>query len=87
MEQKVTFTQWWVSWFLSAIVLLSAGFGIVAAAHASSVVSSTWSTRTVTEVALYSGFTDATHFGRVFKVRYGLTPRDYRRNSRMSERG
>lgn len=34
--QKVTFTQWWVAWFLSAIVLLCAGFGIVTAAHASS---------------------------------------------------
>ena len=41
----------------------------------------TWNMRTVTEIALYSGFSDATHFGRAFKARYGLTPRDYRRNS------
>jgi hypothetical protein len=26
--QKVTFTQWWVVWFLSELFLLSIGFGI-----------------------------------------------------------
>jgi hypothetical protein len=32
MEMKVTFIQWWIAWFLSAIFLLCVGFGIVAAA-------------------------------------------------------
>jgi len=41
-----------------------------------------WDGRTVTEIAFYSGFSDASHFGRVFKARFGLAPRDYRRSSR-----
>lgn len=41
-----------------------------------------WSGRTVTEIALYSGFSDPTHFGRCFKARYDITPRDYRRSTR-----
>jgi AraC-like DNA-binding protein len=32
----------------------------------------------VTEVALAVGFNDLTHFGRVFRRRFGVTPRDYR---------
>lgn len=29
--QEVTFTQWWVGWFLSGLLLLCAGFAIEAA--------------------------------------------------------
>ena len=35
--------------------------------------------RTVTEIAFNCGFNCPTHFGRAFRARYGLTPRDYRR--------
>jgi len=35
--------------------------------------------RTVTDIAFGFGFNDASHFGRVFRARYGLTPREYRR--------
>ena len=34
--------------------------------------------RTVTEIAFQYGFNDASHFGRVFRERYGVTPRQYR---------
>lgn len=34
--------------------------------------------QTVTSLAYRAGFSDATHFGRVFRARYGATPRDYR---------
>lgn len=34
--------------------------------------------RTVTEIAYGAGFSDLTHFGRVFKARYGVTPRGHR---------
>lgn len=34
--------------------------------------------RTVTEVAFGCGFNDASHFSRVFKARFGQSPRDYR---------
>ncbi|MGH8259113.1 MAG: helix-turn-helix domain-containing protein, partial [Steroidobacteraceae bacterium] len=37
--------------------------------------------RTVTEIAFQHGFNDASHFSRVFRERYGETPRDYRRRS------
>jgi AraC-like DNA-binding protein len=37
------------------------------------------SRRTITEIALGWGFSDATLFSRVFKRTYGVTPRDYRR--------
>lgn len=33
----------------------------------------------VTAIALDHGFNSPTHFGRVFRARYGVTPRDYRR--------
>jgi len=36
--------------------------------------------RTVSEIAFAWGFTDLTHFGRLFKKRFGMTPRDYRSN-------
>ena len=35
--------------------------------------------RTITSIAFDHGFSSATHFGRVFRSRYNLTPRDYRR--------
>jgi len=38
-----------------------------------------WASRSITEIAFRSGFSDTTHFGRAFKARYGLTPRDFRR--------
>ncbi len=34
--------------------------------------------RTITSIAFDHGFSSATHFGRVFRMRYDLTPRDYR---------
>ncbi len=37
--------------------------------------------RTVTEIAFLHGFNNASHFGRVFRERYGSTPSDYRRRS------
>ena len=40
--------------------------------------------RGVTEVAMAVGFNDLTHFGRVFRRRFGVTPRSYREGARMS---
>jgi len=37
-----------------------------------------WRRRTITEVAFGWGFNNATHFARVFKDRFGRSPRDYR---------
>jgi AraC-like DNA-binding protein len=37
--------------------------------------------RTVTEIAFLHGFNNASHFGRVFRERYGSTPSDYRRRN------
>jgi len=38
--------------------------------------------RTITAIAFDHGFSSATHFGRVFRARYEMTPREYRnRNS------
>jgi AraC-like DNA-binding protein len=34
--------------------------------------------RTVTEIAFDHGFNSPTHFGRVFRSKFGVTPRDYR---------
>ena len=36
--------------------------------------------RTVSEIAFAWGFSDLTHFGRAFKKRFGLPPREYRRH-------
>lgn len=35
--------------------------------------------RTVTSIAFDFGFNSPTHFGRVFRARYGVTPREFRR--------
>lgn len=35
--------------------------------------------RTVTSIAFDFGFNSPTHFGRVFRARFGVTPREYRR--------
>ena len=38
--------------------------------------------RLVTEIAFEYGFTSLTHFGRVFRNHYGITPSEYRRAAR-----
>lgn len=38
--------------------------------------------RTVTAIAFDYGFNSPTHFGRVFRARYGVTPREYRRQEK-----
>ncbi len=38
--------------------------------------------RGITEVAMAVGFNDLTHFGRVFRRRFGVAPRDYREGAR-----
>jgi AraC-like DNA-binding protein len=40
--------------------------------------------RTITSIAFDHGFSSATHFGRVFRSRYDLTPREYRHSNSMS---
>jgi AraC-like DNA-binding protein len=35
--------------------------------------------RTVTAIAFDYGFNSPTHFGRVFRAKFGATPREYRR--------
>jgi AraC-like DNA-binding protein len=37
--------------------------------------------RTLTAIAFDHGFNSPTHFGRVFRARYGCTPREYRRRA------
>ena len=39
--------------------------------------------RTITSIAFDNGFSSATHFGRVFRSRHKLTPREYRRRNSM----
>jgi AraC-like DNA-binding protein len=41
-------------------------------------------TTTITSLAHQWGFADVTHFGRVFKAAYGMSPRDWRKSSRAS---
>jgi transcriptional regulator GlxA family with amidase domain len=38
--------------------------------------------RSVTEIAFACGFSDSTHFGRVFAARMGMTPTRWRRHGR-----
>ena len=38
--------------------------------------------RLVTEIAFDYGFNSLTHFGRVFRHQFGLTPSEYRRTAR-----
>lgn len=45
-----------------------------------------WRRRTITEIAFGWGFNNATHFARVFRNRYGTSPRDYR-NSHTASAG
>lgn len=40
--------------------------------------------RTVTAIAFDHGFNSPTHFGRVFRAKFGVTPREYRRASARS---
>ncbi|MEE8343945.1 MAG: helix-turn-helix domain-containing protein, partial [Woeseiaceae bacterium] len=40
--------------------------------------------RTITSIAFDHGFSSATHFGRVFRSRYDLTPRDYRHKNNVN---
>jgi AraC-like DNA-binding protein len=40
--------------------------------------------KTITDIAYAWGFSDMSHFGRIFKARHGLTPRDYRAQSRTA---
>ena len=40
--------------------------------------------RTVTEIAFLHGFNNASHFGRVFRERFGATPSEFRRRSAAS---
>ena len=40
----------------------------------------------ITEVAMAVGFNDLTHFGRAFRRRYGVAPRDYRDGERAPAR-
>jgi AraC-like DNA-binding protein len=40
--------------------------------------------RTVTSIAFDYGFNSPTHFGRVFRERYGMTPREFREQKRAS---
>jgi len=39
--------------------------------------------RTVTAIAFDHGFNSPTHFGRVFRAKFGLTPREYRRQKNV----
>jgi AraC-like DNA-binding protein len=41
--------------------------------------------RTVTAIAFDHGFNSATHFGRVFRAHFGVTPREYRAHLRRGE--
>jgi AraC family transcriptional regulator, positive regulator of tynA and feaB len=45
------------------------------------------SARTVSEIAYSWGFSDMTHFGRVFKKEQGILPREYRKRSAKSGSG
>lgn len=40
--------------------------------------------RTITELAMQSGFNNMAHFSRVFKVHYGMSPRQFRDNIKVN---
>lgn len=40
--------------------------------------------RSITTIAFFWGFSDAAHFARAFKTRYGVSPRDYRSTARQA---
>ncbi|WJH33318.1 helix-turn-helix domain-containing protein [Paenibacillus sp. CC-CFT747] len=42
---------------------------------------------TITEVCHISGFQTLTHFERVFKSRYGVSPRRYQKRRTLPDRG
>ena len=42
--------------------------------------------RTVTAIAFDHGFNSATHFGRVFRAQFGMTPREYRARAAAASR-
>ncbi len=42
--------------------------------------------RTVTAIAFDHGFNSATHFGRVFRAHFGMTPREYRARAACERR-
>lgn len=42
--------------------------------------------RTITSIAFDYGFSSATHFGRAFRSRYDLTPREYRHRNLLASR-
>ncbi|MEX2524793.1 MAG: helix-turn-helix domain-containing protein [Gammaproteobacteria bacterium] len=37
-----------------------------------------WRDKTITEIAFHKGFNNTTHFARVFKEQFGVSPREYR---------
>jgi AraC-like DNA-binding protein len=37
-----------------------------------------WRGKTITEIAFHKGFNNSTHFARVFKEQFGVSPREYR---------
>jgi AraC family transcriptional regulator, positive regulator of tynA and feaB len=40
-----------------------------------------WAGQTITEIAFRHGFNNLTHFGCAFRKRFGVAPRDYRRQA------
>jgi AraC-like DNA-binding protein len=42
--------------------------------------------RTITSIAFDYGLSSATHFGRAFRSRYDLTPREYRHRNLLASR-
>ena len=46
---------------------------------AARLASPVWRDRTITDIALAWGFNSTAHFARVFRERFGMSPRDYRR--------
>ena len=43
-----------------------------------------WQGRSITDIAFRNGFNNATHFGHAFRLRYGMTPSEYRSGKRRS---